>query len=141
MSSRAKGALLLILAFVLGAAAGVLGTRVFAFRSDWHTPEGRVRFQESILARMTKQLDLRSDQQQAVRGILQDAGQEFTKLREEMRPRFQEIRSRTQERIRGVLDGAQQAKFQAMVRDWEERGRRRHGSDGPAPGGAERKAP
>ncbi|HTX55455.1 MAG TPA: hypothetical protein VMD08_18775 [Candidatus Baltobacteraceae bacterium] len=136
MTSRTKGTLLLLVAFVLGAAAGVLGYGVFRSRPDWHTPEGRARFQESILARMTKDLELRPDQQQAIGSILRESGDQFAKLREEMQPRFREIRTRTSDRIRGVLDAQQRAKFEEMVRKWEERANRGHGAGGP-----ERKAP
>ena len=136
MTSRTKGALLLLLAFGLGVAAGALGFGVYRSHTDWRTPEGRFRFQESILARMTKELDLRPDQHQSISGILRDSGQEFTKLREEMRPRFGEIRSRTRDRIRGALDPGQQEKFDVMIRQWEERAKQRHGPDG-----TERKAP
>ncbi len=124
MTSRTKGALLLLVAFAFGGAAGALGYAVFHSRPDWHTAEGRARFQESILNRMTKELALRSDQQQAIGGILRESGDQFAKLREEMQPRFREIRNRTSDRIRAVLDPQQREKFEAMVRRMEERRRR-----------------
>ncbi len=136
MTSRTKGTLLLLVAFVLGAVAGVLGYGVFRPRSEWHTPEGRARFQESILSRMTKDLELRPDQQQAIGSILRESGDQFAKLREEMQPRFREIRTRTSDRIRGVLDAQQRAKFEEMVQKWEERAKHGRGAEGP-----ERKAP
>jgi hypothetical protein len=131
MTSRTKGALLLVLAFALGIAAGALGLGAFRGRPGWHSPEERAHFQEAILARMTKELDLRPDQQQAIGGILREGGQEFTKLRDEMRPRFREIRSRTRDRIRSALDAPQQVKFDGMVRACEERAKHRPGPDGP----------
>ncbi len=131
MTSRTKGALLLVLAFVLGAAAGALGFGAWHAHRDWRSPEARARHRETIVARLTKELGLRPDQQQTIDGILRDAGQDFTKLREEMRPRFREIRTRTRDRIRSALDAQQQVKFDGMVRTWEERAQHRADPDGP----------
>jgi hypothetical protein len=41
-----------------------------------------------------------------------------------MRPRFREIRARSRERIRGVLDAQQQAKFESLSADWDRRAER-----------------
>jgi hypothetical protein len=56
-----------------------------------------------------------------VEAALKETGGEFARLREEMRPRFQEIRNRSRERIRTILDGEQQAKFDALSAEWERR--------------------
>ena len=140
MRPRVKGTIFLLLAFGLGVVGGVVGVGVYHARfGDWRSPEGAGRFQDRILSRLTKELDLRSEQRQEVEAVLKETGQEFTRLRNEIGPRFREIRSRSQERIRAILDAAQQTKFDTVSREWErriERWRGRSPGDGP-----ERKGP
>jgi hypothetical protein len=135
-----KGALLLLLAFGLGIAGGAAGFGLYHTRlGDWRSPEGATRFQDRILARLTKELELRAEQRQQVEVVLKDAGQEFTRLRDEIGPRFREIRDRSKERIRAVLDAAQQTKFDTVSQEWERRIERWRGrGPGVVP---ERKAP
>ena len=127
MTSRVKGALLLIVAFLLGAAAGALGFGVYQVRiGGWRAPRGD-RFQEVILRRLTRELELKPEQRQQVEAILREAGEEFARLREEIRPRFREIQARSRGRIKAVLDARQQAKFDALADEWERRAERRRG--------------
>jgi hypothetical protein len=74
-----------------------------------------------MLRRLTKELGLKGDQQARVEAALKEAGQEFRKLRGEISPRFRALREKTEERIRGLLDTDQQAKFADMVKRWEQR--------------------
>jgi hypothetical protein len=138
MTSRVKGSLLLLAAFGLGVGAGALGFGVYQARTGWgRPPQDPARFQQHILQRLTKELGLRPEQQKSVEAILSETGQEFTRLREEIGPRFRDIRTRTRERIRGVLDAEQQTKFEAVEREWERRAARWHDRQP----GNERKAP
>jgi hypothetical protein len=141
MKARAKGALLLLLAFGLGVGAGMLGLGVFQTRAGWwHGPQEPGRLQQHVLARLTKDLGLRPDQHESVKRILGEVGQEFSRLREEIGPRFREIRARSRNRIRSVLDADQQAKFDTLAQEWERRESRRH-DHFPGPAGSERKGP
>jgi Spy/CpxP family protein refolding chaperone len=125
MTSRVKGALLLIVAFLLGAAAGALGFGVYQVRiGGWRPPRGD-RFQEFILRRLTRELELKAEQRQQVEAILRETGEEFARLREEVRPRYREIQTRSRGRIKAVLDAGQQAKFDALADEWERRAERR----------------
>jgi len=140
MRPRMKGALLLLLAFGLGLVGGAVGFGVYHTRfGDWRSPEGAARFQDRILSRLTKELDLRSEQRQKVETVLKEAGQEFTRLREEIGPKFRDIRNRTRDQIRAILDAAQQVKFDSVAQEWERRAERWRGrTSGDA---RERKAP
>ena len=141
MRSRIKGALLLLLAFGLGVVGGAVGFGVYHARfGDWRSPEGVGRFQHFILKRLEKELDLRQDQRQQVEAVLKETGQEFTKLREEIGPRFRDIRNRARDRIRAALDAAQQVKFDAVAKEWERRAERWRGR-GAWSEGTDRKAP
>jgi len=141
MSPRLKGTLLLLLAFGLGVAGGAVGFGVYQTRfGDWHAPRGAARFQDRILSRLTKELGLRPEQRQKVEAVLEEAGQEFTKLREEMGPKFRDIRNRVRDRIRAALDAAQQVKFDAVAQEWERRAERWRDRGGK-PDGSDRKSP
>jgi len=136
-----KGALLLLLAFGLGVAGGAAGFGAYRGRMEpWRSPEGAERFRQHVVARLTKDLDLRPEQRQQVEGILKDTGQDFTRLREEFAPRFRELRVRARDRIRGVLDQEQQVKFANVEREWERRAERWRGR-GPQPDATTPKAP
>ena len=127
MRPRVKGALLLLLAFLLGTAAGALGFGLFQARTGWwRPPRDRATFQQFLLKRLTRELDLRPEQQQQVETVLRETGQEFARLREEFAPRFREIRARSREQIRAVLGSDQQARFEALAKEWERRGERWH---------------
>jgi Spy/CpxP family protein refolding chaperone len=125
MTARVRGALFLLLAFLLGAAAGAFGFGLYQVRTGrWHVPRDPARFQQFLLKRLTRELDLRPDQRQQVEAILREAGQEFAHLREEFGPRVREIRARSRDRIRALLDPGQQAKFETLAQEWERRAER-----------------
>lgn len=129
MTPRVKGALLLIVAFLLGAAAGALGFGIYQVRTGgWRSPRGE-RFQQFMLRRLTNELDLKPDQRQQVETVLRETGEEFARLREEIRPRFREILTRSRGRIKAVLDGGQQAKFDVLADEWERRAERWRGRE------------
>ena len=132
MRPRLKGALLLLLAFVLGAGTGALGFGLYQTRTGWWGARRDAgRFQQIMLERLTRELDLRGDQQQQVEAILRESGEEFARLRQEIRPRFQEIRKRSRDRIRALLDPGQQAKFETLAQEWEHRAERWRGNASP----------
>lgn len=141
MTTRVKGALLLLLAFLLGAVTGALGFGLYQERTGWGGPRrDPARFHQFLLKRLTRELDLRPDQGQQVEAVLRETGQEFARLREEMAPRIREIRARSRDRIRVVLDPGQQAKFETFVSEWERRAERWRGRAGQ-PEGKESKGP
>jgi Spy/CpxP family protein refolding chaperone len=136
MTPRVKGALLLLLAFVLGATAGALGFGWYQARTGWWGPRrDPVRFQQVVLRRLTRELELRSEQQQRVEAILRESGEEFARLRQEIRPRFQAIRERSRDRIREILDPEQRARFEVLAEQWD---RRVTGRWDRSPGGTDR---
>ncbi len=124
MSSRSKASVFLIVAFLLGVVVGGLGFGVYVAQAGgwlpFHRPQN---FEAHVLRRLSRDLDLRTDQRERVDAILHETGQEFAQLRDEMRPRFQQIRERSRDRIRGVLDQQQQAKFDQLTAEWQRRAR------------------
>lgn len=140
MSPRIKGAALLILSFGLGCVAGATAFKLMSDRTAyWRGPDRGERFEKAVLGRLTRELDLRTDQQQQVETVLRDSAQEFRRLRDEIGPRFGDLRRRGEERIRAVLDQEQRAKFAELVRRWERRIERWHGRDSGSEGGERRR--
>lgn len=142
MRPRVKGALLLLLAFVLGAAAGATGFGLYLARGGWwFGPPRPERFQAFVLGSLARELDLKPEQRQQVEAIMRETGEEFGRLRQEIGPRFRDILARSRERIRQVLDPGQQAKFEALVDEWQRRAARRWRGRGEGgrgmPGGIE----
>jgi len=128
MTVRVKGALFLLLAFLLGGATGAFGLGLYQARTGWwRQPRDPARFQQHLVSRLTRRLELRPEQRQQVEAILRETGQEFARLREEIGPRVRAIREGNRERIRVVLDPGQQEKFETLAQEWERRGERWRG--------------
>ena len=115
--------------FALGVALGALVMDLYQQsvrgRSSWEPPSRRESAREWHLRYLTKELGLTPEQTEQVRRILDETRQEFLQLRNEMRPRFEEIRRRSRERLRAVLTPEQQAKFEELMRREEQRRHRR----------------
>ena len=142
MTPRVKGALLLTLSFGLGCLTGAVADRLALGRTaSWRGGSDRAeRFEKAVLKRLARDLSLQPEQEQRVETILRETGQEFRRLRDEIGPRFDEIRKRGEERIRTVLDREQQVKFTELVAKWNRRMERWHGRDS-ASGSGQRKGP
>jgi hypothetical protein len=140
MTPRVKGALLLLFAFLLGTAAGVLGFGLYQGRAGWwRQPRDSEQARQFVLKRLTRELGLQPEQQQQVEAILRAAGQEFARLREDIAPRVRDIRGRSREKIRAILSPEQQVKLEALEREWEHRAERwRRGGVGPEEGETKR---
>jgi hypothetical protein len=132
MRPPVKGALLLLLAFGLGVVGGAVGFGIYHTRfGDWRAPGSAARFQDRIVARLAQDLGLSPEQRQKVAGVLEESRREFAKLREEVGPKFRDLRNQASERIRAVLDAAQQVKFDKLAQEWERRAERWRGRTGP----------
>ena len=115
-----------VVIFLLGVSAGTLAPLAYrgwaGGRGAQHA-EGRAdRFE-----RMLDKLELKDEQKAQVKQILAETREQFRALRRESEPREQELRRRTDERLRQVLDEGQWEKFQSEMREWRGRGRRRNG--------------
>jgi Spy/CpxP family protein refolding chaperone len=125
-----KGALLLTVAFVLGVAAGAVGSA--HWRAKWSDLGPGSRASRAMLRHLDRELGLAPAQREQLEAILRETGQEFGRLRDEVRPRLREIRLRSRARMREVLDPAQRERFDALAARWQER-RSRHPDDVAGP--------
>lgn len=130
MRPGVKGAFLLVLSFGLGCLTGAAALKLTLDRpASWRGSNRTEHFEKTVLGRLTRELALQPEQERKVEAVLRETGQEFRRLREEIGPRFNELRKQGEERIRAVLDPEQRAKFADLVKRWDrriERWRGRH---------------
>lgn len=115
-STRFKAIAVLSAVFLLGAVAGGAAGRITALREIRHLtegppPEARARFR---LEAMRRHLQLRDDQLDRVRTIMAEADAERDGLMEKCGPGLDELRRRTDTRLREVLDEEQRRRFDEM---------------------------
>ncbi|MEZ4314094.1 MAG: hypothetical protein R3F14_39240 [Polyangiaceae bacterium] len=124
----AKGLAVLAAVFALGGVAGLAVGRTMALREMRHMidgppPEARARFR---LEAMRRHLRLTDAQTEQVRAILAEADSERDRLMETCGPGLDDLRKRTDARVREVLDEEQRKRF--------DEGPSRHGRPrGPRP--------
>ena len=107
--------LVLVAVFVLGSITGAALTGLYRSRAS-NGREGRERGKhEQRFEKMRQELNLTDQQATDVRTILDQTKNEYRTLREELRPRFEEPRLRARTKIRALLNGEQQKKFDALV--------------------------
>jgi len=109
---------------VLGAILGGVGVYYFF----WHT--GRIQHpggfnKDRAVAHLKKELNLSDTQIQEVSQIFDEAAQKMTDLQKQIDPRFQAIHMETRARIRQILNPDQAKKFDELVRQIDERHKRR----------------
>jgi Spy/CpxP family protein refolding chaperone len=108
--------------FLLGAILGASGVFFYAWNTGhWHRGPNR----ERVVRRLKNELNLSPMQVQQLRQIMDDEGRRFENLQKQAEPQYQAIREETGNRIRQILSPEQTAKFNDMVRRWDERRRRR----------------
>lgn len=95
-----------LIAFVVGALLGGLLAVRCAPRGFFH---------HHMMNNMTSQLRLNTDQREKVAAVSESARQKVSLLRQEIRPRFEEIRAFSRAEIRKVLTSDQQARFDEMT--------------------------
>jgi Spy/CpxP family protein refolding chaperone len=119
-----------VVIFLLGVAAGTLAPLAYRgwVRGGRPHPPGRAGFE-----RMLERLELDDQQKTQVRQIFDETRGQFHALRRESEPRAREIRQRTDERLRQVLNDRQWEKFQTEMRERRGRGPGGRGGGPPPP--------
>ncbi len=136
VETRVKVLLAFLTIFLLGVAAGAMSLTVYHRRvetgrqSTWTGRFDRERY----VKQMTEAVGIRPEQMAALNGILDETREEFLALRKQLDPQFNDIRQRARNRIRGILDAEQQARFNQFVKRWdEERGAEEQAASGAKP--------
>jgi Spy/CpxP family protein refolding chaperone len=120
---RWKASLMVLLVFVIGFATGALTANLMPVASEKppSREERRPRGPEGYMQHLAKELGLTPEQGEAIRQIVAETSKEYGRLRQELDPRFQDIRSRSRDRIRAVLSPEQRSKYEELVRRHDEK--------------------
>lgn len=116
---RFKAAVLpFVVGLLLGALVCALFQPVLSRRFGWghRRPDA-----EQVTERIARRLSLTPDQKARVRRIMDDSFQKMKDLRDQVRPRFKEIRESARKDIRAILNPEQQAKFDKIAAEHERR--------------------
>lgn len=120
--SRKRAAAAMAGVLLAGAALGVAATRVFEHRlGGRHVQMSSDEYRERLLNKLTADLDLDEGQQASVDEILDEIGARFQEVINAIEPEFEAIRAERAARIMALLDGEQQAKYEALLAERRER--------------------
>jgi Spy/CpxP family protein refolding chaperone len=124
-----KAYLYFVLTFLCGVIAGSAGLYICL----WHSGRLARRFgppaPQSIVDRISRDLNMTADQKQQLTGIINDSFQKHRALDQQVGEQYRALRAETRDRIRKILNPEQQQKFDEMVRRFEQR--RLQGPPGP----------
>jgi Spy/CpxP family protein refolding chaperone len=106
----------LILVFILGAASGSLVTyMVSQSRMEAIIAGGPRAREEVLITRLSKQLDLDSQQREQVRAIIHETHEDMRQIRQKTRPQIEALLTDSQLRISALLRPEQQEKFKIII--------------------------
>ncbi len=124
-----------VLLFASGAVTGYFGSRLLAERGRFALFHGDPRhFSEMVVRRMSDDLDLSAEQQEKLRPIVLNTGDELAKIRREQEPRVRETIDKSIEATKAILTPEQREKFTAYMERLDKR-RKAMERFGPPPGG------
>jgi Spy/CpxP family protein refolding chaperone len=127
MMSNRKALAFLLAVFVLGAAAGVLGTMWATKTGLAAGSAGPSKFTKpAAMEWLTNELKLSAEQQQQLGPILDETATSYEAIRERVRPEYDQVRQQSRDRIRAILTPEQKARFEELVRQMDEERARRH---------------
>jgi Spy/CpxP family protein refolding chaperone len=101
--------------FALGCITGVGIGGVYREKTSASFRESRAREHERLFEKIRTDLSLTDDQAKAMRQVLDETAGEFRTLRNELRPRYEELRQKTRGRMRTILNPEQQQKFDSLM--------------------------
>ena len=119
--SRWKSWLVLVVVFVLGAVTGVGLGGVYRSKTDASFRGSPGRNRDAMFEKMRSDLNLTEEQSKEMRKVLDETGNDFRALRNELRPRYEELRLKTRGRMRALLTQEQQGKFDSLMAEIDAR--------------------
>ncbi|MBI2837456.1 MAG: hypothetical protein HYX75_04030 [Acidobacteria bacterium] len=114
-----KGAIGVLLVMMLGFVSGVASTILWIRYA--RSPD---RIAATITRQLTRELDLNSRQQDVLRDAVTGARQDLLVLRQEVRPRVEEILKKSRKRLESSLTEEQKQRLDRYIKE-RERARRR----------------
>ncbi len=131
MRSKTGASLILLLTFVLGIVAGVLGHSLFQKRVSAGSGLGNPRSPSHLADELAQGLNMDPAQKEKLGEIIGRSRERYAQLSQQFRPQYEVIRNQTREEIRRILREDQKAKFEQIMSSFEDRHRRRQ--PGPPP--------
>jgi hypothetical protein len=106
----------LILVFILGASCGSMITYMIVQARMETILAGGPRAREDVLiTRLTRQLDLDSQQREQVKAVIHETHEQMRQLRQKMHPQIEALLTDSQLRISALLRPDQKEKFKKII--------------------------
>ena len=118
---------LLVAAMSVGALVGGIAVSAAEHRGGGPASHRHGRF--GVMARLTEELALSREQQDSIRAVLDRHRPEMDSMWQEVRPRFDSVRTIIRGEIRALLSPEQQGKYQQMIERRERESRERKNAD------------
>ena len=114
--NRLKLATGIVLVFALGVLFGVLGSGMyFKQRVEHFRESGPLTRKELLMKRLTRRLDLTSQQQEKITVIFEEMREQLFNLRTKHKPDLERIREEGHARIKAILTAEQKIQFDEMM--------------------------
>lgn len=123
MMGMRRAILYLAAIFVLGVVVGALGERLVERRWGWEHQSWQER-RAHVVDRFTKELNLTPQQRDQLARILDETGQQYQALHEQVRQQYNAIRQSGRQRIREILTPEQRTRFEEIVKKLDEERRK-----------------
>ena len=118
MRSKTSASILLIGVFVLGGITGAVSYSLYRSRVEASGPRPGSRWSSpDIVRKFAQDLDLRAEQQERLKIIIDQSRERFGALRQQFRPQYEAIRRETNDKIRQILREDQKAKFEKIIQE------------------------
>lgn len=111
--TRLKIWLVVVGVFLLGCVTGASLDSLYRLRASGDGRHERGGRRGDVFEKMKKDLNLTEQQGTEIRAIIDQSREEFRSLRNEVSPRYDEVRARARARIRALLNPEQQQRFDA----------------------------
>ncbi len=122
MKSKTSATLLIVLIFVLGVAAGSLGTYLVQNHVMAGGPQSVGHSgPHDVVEELAQGLSLNADQKEKLKVIIHQSRERYRALSQQVRPQFDTIRNETRQEIRQILTDDQKARFEKIVQEIDER--------------------
>ncbi len=111
--TRLKIWLVVVGVFLLGGVTGASLDSLYRMRASGDGRHERGGKRGDVFEKMKKDLNLTEQQGTEIRAIIDQSREEYRALRNEVSPRYDEVRARARTRIRALLNPEQQQRFDA----------------------------
>ncbi|MBI1884377.1 MAG: hypothetical protein HYS08_09275 [Chlamydiae bacterium] len=113
--SRVKAVLGVVLIFLMGVFAGVLGLSLFEKKIIQEALRGSPRATTLLVDRMSRRLDLDPQERELLRQTVQESRQKLREIRQETLSRVEKVFQEAEEKILAFLNEGQKGKFKKLT--------------------------